>query len=73
MRNFQEVLTICELSDLGFHGPKYTWSNYQEGPNLIKERLDIGVANSAWCGLFPAANVWVDFSWNFDHTLLILN
>jgi hypothetical protein len=72
MRNFQDALTTCELSDLGFRGPKYTWSNCQEGQNLIKERLDRGVANSAWCELFPAAEVLVDFSWNSDHALLIL-
>jgi hypothetical protein len=50
----------------------YTWSNCQEGQNLIKERLDRGVANSTWYELFPAAEVWVDFSWNSDHALLIL-
>jgi hypothetical protein len=71
MKKFQSVLTECELSDLGFRGPKYTWSNYQKGQTLIKERLDRGVANSAWSELFPAAEVWVDFSWNSDHALLI--
>jgi hypothetical protein len=40
---------------------------------LIKEHLDRGVANLAWCDLFPEAQVWVDFSWNSDHALLILN
>ena len=73
MRNFQEVLTNCELLDLGFRGPKYMWSNCQEVQNLIKERLDRGVANWAWCELFPTVEVWVDFSWNSDHVLLILN
>jgi hypothetical protein len=71
MKNFQSILTECKLSDLGFCGPKYTWSNYQEGQALIKERLDRGVANLTWYELFHAAKVWVD-SWNSDHALLIL-
>jgi hypothetical protein len=61
IKNFQSVLTDCELADLGYRGPKYTWSNCQEGQALIKERLDRGVANLAWCDLFPDAEVWVDF------------
>ena len=72
MKRFQSVLTECGLSDLGFRGPKYTWSNCQENQALIKEQLDKGVANLAWCEMFPAAEVWVNFSWNSDHALLIL-
>lgn len=72
MRNFQSVLNDCELSDLGFRGPKYTWSNCWEGFEFIKERLDRGVANSAWCDLFPAVEVWVESSTNSDHAVLTL-
>jgi hypothetical protein len=39
---FQQTLEVCELTDLGFYGPKYTWSNCQEGGALIRERLDRG-------------------------------
>lgn len=60
IKKFQSILTDCDLADLGFRGPKYTWSNCQEGQALIKERIDRGVANLAWCDLFPDAEVWVD-------------
>ena len=69
IKKFQSVLTKCKLLDLGFCGPKYTWSNCQEGQTLIKERLNRGLQR---CELFPVAEVWVDFSWNLDHALLIL-
>jgi hypothetical protein len=47
MQAFQHTLEACELTDLGFFGPKYTWSNCQERNALIRERLDKGVANIA--------------------------
>ncbi|KAK2662046.1 hypothetical protein Ddye_000620 [Dipteronia dyeriana] len=31
MTNFREALDDCELKDMGFVGPKYTWSNKREG------------------------------------------
>ena len=72
MRNFQQTLESCELFDLGYKGPKYTWSNGQLGNAIIKERLDMGVANHEWCNLFPKAEVCVEALTNSDHTLLTL-
>ena len=45
MREYQIALEYCDLFDIGYRGPKYTWSNYQENQTFIKERLDRGVAN----------------------------
>ncbi|XP_059431636.1 uncharacterized protein LOC132165159 [Corylus avellana] len=73
MRLFQVALEDCELSDLGFRGPKYTWSNCRDGSEFIKERLDRGVANVAWRELFPDVEVRVEVSTNSDHAVLILS
>ena len=37
---FKECLDACNMVDLGFSGPRYTWSNLREVSRLILERLD---------------------------------
>ncbi|XP_026384272.1 uncharacterized protein LOC113279835 [Papaver somniferum] len=37
LRNF---FSTFNLHDPGFSGPRFTWSNMQQGPDLILERLD---------------------------------
>ena len=44
---FRDCIDFCGLMDLGFHGPKFTWTN----KNLIwhhniKERLNRGLDNT---------------------------
>jgi exonuclease III len=73
MRRFQLALEECELSDMGFRGPKYTWSNCRESWDYIKERLDRGLANTAWCDLFPSAEIWVEGQTNSDHAVLTVS
>jgi hypothetical protein len=72
MQAFQQVLECYHLSDLGFNGPKFTWTNYQEDSNFTKERLDRGVPNSEWSTLFPEAEVNVSVAVNSDHTFFML-
>lgn len=43
--------------DLGFSGPKFTWSNKQGRISHVKERLDRAIANVGWCSMFPKAAV----------------
>lgn len=40
MTSFMEMIQQCELHDLGFEGPRYTWSNMRQDANLVQERLD---------------------------------
>ena len=47
MREFQLALETCDFSDLGYIGPKFTWSNCRDNNEFIKERLDRGVANTS--------------------------
>lgn len=46
-----------EMVDLGFHGPKYTWTNNRFGLGNIRDRLDRGIANHQWMQLFPNATL----------------
>jgi len=48
----------CGLMDLGFQGPRFTWTN--KSPNWqhnIKERLDRDLGNVEWKLIFPAAEI----------------
>ena len=52
MRDFQEVVRLCDLVDLAYMGPMYTWSNSQDG-NPISKKLDRVLVNSSWLAAFP--------------------
>jgi ribonuclease HI len=67
------MVDYCQLLDLGFSGPKFTWCNRQEGVSFVKERLDRGMANSQWCELFPTQQVSVLAARSSDHAPLFLS
>lgn len=54
---FKECLDKCNMVDLGFSGPRFTWTNRREVQNLIQERIDRFFVNPDWCFLYPEA--WV--------------
>lgn len=47
-RHFQNFMDEVNLTDLGFVGPPFTWSNNRSPPNRILERLDRGLGNLSW-------------------------
>ena len=72
MANFREALTDCDLSDLGFQGPKFTWSNLQSNENVIFARLDRGVSTREWLRLFPATRVRIiPFAPSDHHAVMV--
>ena len=40
------------MVDMGFLGPKYTWTNRKDINDLILERIDIFFINLEWCMLY---------------------
>lgn len=70
--NFREALTDSGLEDMGFLGPKFTWSNKREGQSMIMERLDRGTCNTSWKHLFPFSVVRHFELWGSNHKPLIL-
>ncbi|KAL0364052.1 UNVERIFIED_CONTAM: putative mitochondrial protein [Sesamum angustifolium] len=72
IRNFRRALTDCGLSDLGFSGEPFTWSNHHSSPGTIRERLDRACANWGWTQLFPNFSV-LHLSANCsDHSALLV-
>ncbi|XP_075655125.1 uncharacterized protein LOC142625332 [Castanea sativa] len=43
--SFKECLDVCNMADLGFQGPRFTWTNKNDINTLIQERLDRFFAN----------------------------
>ncbi len=57
MTYFREALDDCDLADLGYSGPNFTWCNNQQGIAMIRERLDRGLGNTLWTTHFPNTHV----------------
>ena len=72
IRQFRDVLEGCNLYDLGFSGPKFTWRNGQEGQRHVQERLDRFVADEEWRRNFEKARVDHLGFWGSDHRALLL-
>jgi hypothetical protein len=72
MEQFRSALEICNLSDLGFKGPKLTWNNCRGDKGYIKERLDRVLANNEWIGLFEEVSVQVMAERSSNHKPLLV-
>ena len=60
--------------DLGFHSPRFTWTNRSPvWQSTIKERLDRGLGNADWTLLFPATKVHHLSRVKSDHCPILLN
>ncbi|GMI87830.1 hypothetical protein like AT1G43760 [Hibiscus trionum] len=53
MSDFCAALDDCSLTDVGYQGHWYTWEKGKFEVTNIRERLDRGVANTAWRSLHP--------------------
>ena len=67
MANFREILSECNLFDLGFHGLPWTYDNKQEGNRNVKVRLDRAVACPQWSAMYPHCKVSHIISSRSDH------
>ncbi|KAM0911064.1 hypothetical protein ACQ4PT_013724 [Festuca glaucescens] len=57
MALFRDCLDTCGLMDLGFSGPKFTWSNRQCAEDHVKVRLDRAVDNEAFINSYDDCQV----------------
>lgn len=73
MANFREVLSDCNVFDLGFHGVPWTYNNKQEGDRNVKVHLDRAVACPTWPSWFPDCVVSHIVSSRSDHCPLLIH
>ncbi|CAM8921455.1 unnamed protein product [Rhodiola kirilowii] len=48
MRSFREAIEDCGISDLGYRGAPFTFSNRREGASETRARLDRAFGNDQW-------------------------
>lgn len=73
MEKFHDTLEECQLSDLGFIGPKFTWSNTKEDGGFTKERLDCAIANHEWYGMFQEVDVHILAARSSNHVPIMVS
>lgn len=69
---FKDYLDKCNMIDLGFLGPRFTWTNGRELSALIQERIDRFFVNPNWCSTFPEARVSHLTCCHSDHCSVLL-
>jgi hypothetical protein len=72
MLDFKEVLSHCDLHDLGFVGRPWTFDNKQAGDRNVRVRLDRAVASPSWAQWFPAATLKHIATSRSDHCPILL-
>jgi hypothetical protein len=72
MDQFCTALVESHLSDLGFNGAKFTWSNCRHDDGFMQECLDRAVANPSWCAMNPRREVDVLAARSSDHKPLLI-
>ncbi|KAK4274243.1 hypothetical protein QN277_017497 [Acacia crassicarpa] len=71
--NFKCLLGDCELEDLGYNGPTFTWCNNRDHPDTIHERIDRALGNLQLRELFPSLQVFNVPPAGSDHHLLFVS
>ena len=69
---FIECLDRCNMVDLGFNGPRFTWTNKRDANCFIQEMIDRYFMNLSWCLLYPKARVSHLTRCQSDHCPILL-
>jgi len=72
MADFRSVLSFCNLHDMDFAGPPWTYDNKQKEKRNVKARIDRAVASHYWSALYPEAKLTHVISARSDHLPLLL-
>jgi hypothetical protein len=72
MLDFRKILSHCNLHDLGFTGPPWTFDNRPKDKRNVRARLDRAVASHCWSDLFPETKVTHVISSRSDHLPILI-
>jgi hypothetical protein len=73
MMDFHEILSFCDLYDIGFQGLSWTYGNKQKGEQNVRVWLDQAVASPNWSQWFLGAKLKHLTMMSSDHFLILLN
>lgn len=69
---FKECVDKCNMLDLGFLGPRLTWTNQRDVNVFIQERIDRFFVNPNWCAIYLEARVTHLTCCHSDHCPVLL-
>jgi len=72
MRDFQNVVSYCDLADLHSSGPTFTWTNNQE-ENPIGKKLDRALINPIWLSTFLYSYAAFEAGGISDHSRCVVH
>lgn len=72
-KELKQVLSHCNLIDVGAAGPRLTWNNKRTGMANIRERLDRVLANEQWIKYHEEAQVKTLSYYDSDHRALLVD
>uniref|UniRef100_A0A2N9GNM8 Reverse transcriptase domain-containing protein n=1 Tax=Fagus sylvatica TaxID=28930 RepID=A0A2N9GNM8_FAGSY len=72
MLEFRSALNSCQLIDIGYHGPIFTWDNGRHGAANVQERLDRATATLNWLDKFHGTIVHNVLWSSSDHLPLLI-
>lgn len=72
MKAFRMTMEACGLSDLGFDGNKFTWSNNKYGEAFTKTMVHRAFSNNNWTELFPRIVISTLLAQSSDHGLILI-
>ncbi|VVB01370.1 unnamed protein product [Arabis nemorensis] len=71
MREFQSLVSDCELTDMFYNGPLFIWWNHQDG-DPIGKKLDRAKINRVWCDTYPQSFANFETNGISDHARYVV-
>src|ERR1044072_6397447 len=71
LQSVLQTCNLCGLSDAGYNGYTFTWSNKRQYPATVEERLDYVLVNESWRSLWPHVSVHHLSRYKSDHNAIL--
>ncbi|XP_062093710.1 uncharacterized protein LOC133799723 [Humulus lupulus] len=72
MEDARQWLALGEATEMKTLGPKYTWTNKQDGGSRFFSKLDRVFTNDSWIDSFPLAVTYAQWDVVSDHCYLLI-